>query len=75
MNLKIKKFIKDNYNLKLFLIFNFIFLLLGLLTLKKYPGENIIYIFFFFVSIFFLNFLLRKNSLFFDKYLSIFFFF
>jgi hypothetical protein len=75
MNLKIKKFIKENYNLKLFLIFNFIFLLLGLLTLKKYPGENIIYIFFCFVSIFFLNFLLRKNSFFFEKYLSIFFFF
>ena len=58
---------------KLLLVVLFFSTILSLLVLVEYNGSKILYLTFSFISFYFLIFQLRKNSIFFDNFMGIFF--
>lgn len=65
--------IKLNTKNKILLITSFFSTILTLLVLEQYNGNKILYLVFTITSFFYLIYLLRKNSIFFDNFIGIFF--
>ena len=65
--------IKLNTKNKILLIILFFSTILTFLVLEQYNGNKILYLLFTITSFFYLTYLLRKNSIFFDNFIGIFF--